>query len=194
MKQICLPHIKNELHSHYAAWAYKPNIFSHIYQSTTNCNSCFTHNCQICAKNKCALQMPYMTHIPISSSTDIKQLCQYIYLILTQCNQQCDQKHCYTYTSHYLHMPLNKYACHILYVCPIALILYFMCRPNSTTHTNQKQQTATFIYLTVTLYVPTTNMPLKYHIYATDANYFICTYDIAMSVYIPHMNSMQSIM
>ena len=37
-------------------------------------------------------------------------------------------------------------------------------------------------------------MLLKYHIYATHANYFMYTYDITISVYVPDMNSMQSIM
>ena len=48
-----------------------------------------------------------------------------------------------------------------------------------------------FIYNALTSYVPTTNMSPKCHIYATDANYFMCTHETAMSVYITHMNSLQ---
>ena len=40
--------------------------------------------------------------------------------------------------------------------------------------------------------MPTINMPLKYHRYATYANYLMCTYEITELVHIPHMNSMQS--
>ena len=39
--------------------------------------------------------------------------------IWTQCNQQHDQEHWYTYISHYWHMPLNKYVCHTAHVCPM---------------------------------------------------------------------------
>ena len=37
-------------------------------------------------------------------------------------------------------------------------------------------------------------MPLKCHIYATHAIWFMCIYKTTMSVYISHMNLMQSIM
>ena len=47
-----------------------------------------------CAWKKYAPQMP---HIQISSCTDMKQLCKYIYPIWTYFNQQCDQKHCCMY-------------------------------------------------------------------------------------------------
>ena len=58
----------------------------------------------------------------------------------------------------------------------------------------QQQETAIFIYHAITMYVPTTNMALTCHIYAAYTNYFICAYKATMSVYIPHMNSMQTIM
>ena len=53
----------------------------------------------------------------------MSQLCQYKFLIWTHCNQQCDHKHCYTYNSHYSHMPLSKYAFLIAHICPMALWL-----------------------------------------------------------------------
>ena len=37
-------------------------------------------------------------------------------------------------------------------------------------------------------------MPLKCYIYATYANYFVCIYETTMSLFIPHMISVQSIM
>ena len=44
-------------------------------------------------------------------------------VIWTNCNQQCNQEHCYTYISHYWHKPLKKYACNSAHVCPTALLL-----------------------------------------------------------------------
>ena len=85
--------------------------------------------------NKYASQMP---HMPISAYADMRQLCQCIYLILTQCNHQCDYKYWYTYISHYWHMPLNMYACHIAYVCPTALLLWSTYRPNTRAYICKK--------------------------------------------------------
>ena len=54
--------------------------------------------------------------------------------IWTQCNQQCDQKHCYAYIPHYWNMPPHKYACHTGHVCPTACLLYSTYGPNITPH------------------------------------------------------------
>ena len=51
------------------------------------------------------------------------QLCQYEYHTWTHCNQHCDQKHCYTYISHYWHFPLNKNVYYITQICHTALLL-----------------------------------------------------------------------
>ena len=85
---------------------------------------------QICLSNA--------TYMSITSYADIRQLCQYICLISTQCNQQCDQKHRYTYISHYWNMPLNIYVCHITHVCTTSLVLYSICRSNITAYTSAK--------------------------------------------------------
>ena len=61
-----------------------------------------------------------MPHMKISLCTDIRQVCQYICLIWTDYNQQCDKEHWHTYISHYWHIPLNKCACHITHICPTA--------------------------------------------------------------------------
>ena len=68
--------------------------------------------------------------------------------------------------SHYWHMPLNKNTCHIACICTTALIISLHVGP-TVLHTQEK--TATFIYYAITIYVPTTNMPLKCHMYATYA-------------------------
>ena len=102
---------------------------------------------------------------------------------------------CYTHIWHYWHITLNKYTCHTTHLCPTALILYSRSRPHITAHTSQnKQETATFINHAIIIYVPTTKMPLKCHINARCATYFMCTYETTMSVYKVHINSMQSIM
>ena len=50
-----------------------------------------------------------------------------------------------------LTLSLNKYTCHITYVCPIALIMQSTCRPHSTANRSQKQQTASFTDHAVTI-------------------------------------------
>ena len=65
------------------------------------------HVITICATNKCAHHMPYML---ISSWVDMWQVCQYICPTWSQWSWQCDHRNSHTYTSHYLHMPLKKYA------------------------------------------------------------------------------------
>ena len=58
----------------------------------------------------------------IKSIKFIRQLCQYIYLIKTQCHQQYYDSHWNTYISHYWYMPLKKYAYHIAHVHPTIFI------------------------------------------------------------------------
>ena len=52
----------------------------------------------------------------------------------------------------------------------------------------------TFIYYAITMYVSTRNMSLKCHWYTAYANCFRYSYEITISVHIPHMDSVQSIM
>ena len=110
-KQILLPHCTYDPHSHFAAWAYRPNIFGYMCQNTTNCNiyfTCFT----MCGP---ATNMPLnMPHIQISPCEDMWLLFQYMYIIWTHCSQHCEQKNWYTYISHYLHVPMKEYACHCM--------------------------------------------------------------------------------
>ena len=71
----------------------------------------------------CPQNATYMPHIQISTCVDIRQLCHYIYLLCTHCNQLWHHKHCYTYISHYWHMPLNIYSCHIRHVFSTVLVI-----------------------------------------------------------------------
>ena len=43
---------------------------------------------------------------------------------------------------------------------------------------SQKQQPGTFIHRAIAIYVQATNMPFKYHIYATSAKYWMCIEEI----------------
>ena len=146
-----------------------------------------------CQKQICPSNATYKTHMPISSCVHMTQLCQYIYLIWTKSNQQCDQEHWYTYISNYWHMSLNIYVSHMTHICPTALLLWSIYRPHSTGHAGlKKTQIATYNYHTIANIVPETNMSLKCYVFATHANYFICRYQTTVFLYIPYMNSMQS--
>ena len=77
---------------------------------------------------------------------------------------------------------------HHTYICPSALLLWYAYRPYITAHTcaeNNKVQL-----------LNTISLPYRCHKQicpsnATHANYFMCRHQIAtMSVYVPHMNSM----
>ena len=77
-----------------------------------------------------------------------------------------------------------------LYTCSTAVLLYFTYRPHITVHISEtKQQFTTVIYHTIATYMPITNTPLKCQIFA---NMFMYRCQRTMSVYILHMNSLQS--
>ena len=125
-EQIWLPHCKYEPQSHYAIWAYRPNIFAYVCYNASNCNNYFTHNCHVWANNKYASQMPHIWNMSVSSCAPVTQLSQYINLIWSQCNQQYDQEQWSTYISHYWHMPLNKHACHMAHMSHCATTLVYV--------------------------------------------------------------------
>ena len=149
----------------------------------------------ICQRIICPSNPKYKPLMLICSHAHMRQLCQYICITWIQCNQQCDWEQWYTYISHYWHMTLNKYAFKIAHICPTALLLWSIyVRTYITTHTSPKKlcNFQVFKYHTIVIYVLPRNMPLECHIFEkTYANYFICRYHTTMTVYIPHMNSMQ---
>ena len=69
-------------------------------------------------------------------SIDIHMDCKYIYL----CRQICKNMYgcVYVCISHYWHMPLNKYACHIVHVCPTVVLLYSTYRLQITAYKSKK--------------------------------------------------------
>ena len=109
----------------------------------TNCSFYLPCYCHICTHTKYPPERP---HMKTSSNVDAIQLCQYIYLIWTQCNQQCDRKYQYTYISHHWHKPKKLFIWH----CPclshcMSTILYIQTQ-HYCTHQYNKQQNATVIY------------------------------------------------
>ena len=115
---------------------------------------CYNH---ICANNKYVPQMPQICHMCTWDN------CQYIYPIWTQCNQQCHNKHWYTYISHYWHIPLSLYAYHITYISTTALL-----QSTYTLHT--------------TAYVTTTNNQVDFEF----TKYNICTMHLATTFILYH--------
>ena len=116
-------------------------------------------------------------------------------------NNRCHYTHL-TYVTEQIWLPCCKYDSHSNYV-------KWAYRPNTfayihqnTTNCNSyftnycqvcasqdKQQTATLIYYAKTIYIPTTIRPLKCHEYATYAYYFLCMYEMLISVYyVPYMS------
>ena len=91
-------HIVDMTHSHYSKWVY-------VCQKTTMSNSYLKCYCHVCIKNYMPPNATYMPLMQISSCTDMSQISQYICIVWTQSNQQCDQEHWYTFISHYWHMP-----------------------------------------------------------------------------------------
>ena len=90
---------------------YRPDITarSKIQQSAT----ATPHIIAKCARNKYSPLMLHLCHICKLPVVQIWDNCSYIYLISTHCNRKCNQEHCHTKNSHYWHMHLDKYACHI---------------------------------------------------------------------------------
>ena len=101
-------HITNMSHTTIMLYWHIANIFAYMWQNSINCNIYVTGYCHVWASNKYASQMPCICHICKLVYVYITQLCQHQYLIWTHYSQQYDHKHCYTYTSHNVHMPQKK--------------------------------------------------------------------------------------
>ena len=79
----------------------------HQQNATFSCHAITIYVPKTNVLHKCHIYAKYANYLMCR----LRQLYQYIYFIRTQCNQQCDQGHQYTYISHPWHIPLNKYAC-----------------------------------------------------------------------------------
>ena len=120
----------------------------------------------------------YMTksNMPLQMLVNVhmRQLCQYISLYRPNAVNNVIRING-PYTFHITwHMALNKYTFHI------------------TLLDTQVQKKNCNFYLSCYCHICATNMPVKCHIYATCANYFMCIHHTTVSVYMLHMNSMQS--
>ena len=168
-QHIWLSHCKYDLYSYYAN-EQGASIFSQIYLNTTNCNIYFTHYCPICARNKHDPQMPNICHICQLVHVHISDNQVSIYTSCELAAINCVTTSTGIHTSHIIGIcPWTKYAYHIAYVYPSA----FACslhRPHITAHVNKKQQILTFIYHAIATYRPTTDIPIKCHVYAPYGN------------------------
>ena len=88
----------------------------------------------------------------------------------------------------------HKYDCHIANMSHTVIMPYGYIDPKYLPICTTIQATATGSSHIIAKYIPETNMPLRCHTYSTYANNFMCTYETTMSVCIPHMNSLQSVM
>ena len=95
------------------------------------------HATAISGTTKYALQMPHIYAYYF--------MCIYQNNNMSSLQSIIEQKHWYTYMSHYWHTPLNKNVCCITYICPTGLTLLSTCRPHITTHIiyKKKLQSAT---------------------------------------------------
>ena len=89
------------------------------------------------------------------------------------------------HTSHYCHMPLNKYTCDIAHICPTALILWSTFRPLSTVHTSPPKTVCNILWEIIAKYDRETNVPSnaidmshmqRVHMQIQDNYYTIYTY------------------
>ena len=103
---ICVP-----LHAHVSPLHFYCSLYTDCTYEWKNCNFSLACHCHIMCQQQIYPKMPYMNTNPCE---DMRQLCQYICLIRTQCNKHCHQKCWYIYISHNWYMSLNKYACHCM--------------------------------------------------------------------------------
>ena len=129
-EQVCLPHCIYMSHcTTIVVYIYTPHTSNNNNKLQLLITMILPHMCQhqICPSNA-----TYISQMKISSYAGLRQRCQYIGFIHSQCNQQCDYNYWYTYISHYWHMPLNKDACHTSYVCHTTFLLQSTYRPHIT--------------------------------------------------------------
>ena len=117
----------------------------------------------------------------LSSCHIIRQLCQYICLIWTKCNIQCDHGHRCKYFLHYWLAP-DKYVCHIPHTCPTALLLWSTYKSHITIYTSPENSLQQEIHKLWPNMCQKQVGPSN----AIYANYFMSTYQTTISVYISY--------
>ena len=135
--------------------------------------------------------MPHISHLKSIPCPDTRQWGQYFYLIWTLCNQQCDQKHWYTYISHYWHMPWTNKSATLFTSAP--LHVYHTLHIDSTLlHILiKKNKNATLIYHAIATCVCIKYAPEVPHI-CQMPKYSMCIYEGNMLTYVQHINSLVS--
>ena len=90
LEPICLPHQTCLSHCTSKRLHIDPNLLHIQVKQNNKLQLYLSRYKHMCASNKYASQMP---HMPITSCAGIRQLWQYIYLICSHCNDQCDHDH-----------------------------------------------------------------------------------------------------
>ena len=185
--------------------------YSQLYRHSKGTNKCtYKHNQVLSSVWQDMLQLPckyqklthpsiaiYKPHMPISSCAHMRQLCQYIYLIIEP-NAVNNVTRNTAYISDYCKMPLNKNASHIIHIItyithiwPTALLLWSTYIPHITTYKSKKQTNYNYFLPCYNSICPNT----KYY----PQMLYICHICQLFQVhiwdnYIPHMNSMHLMM
>ena len=122
-----------------------------------------------------------MSHMPISSCAHMTHVSIYALYEPNAINSKNRNSGIHTF---YMMGPCPRTNMHAkLYMC---VTWHYYC----ILHTDPTKQTATLIYHVTATCAPKINN--IYHVYTTYANKFRCIYQKIMSVYIPHMNSLQA--
>ena len=104
----------------------------------------------------------------------------------------CQQHHQWHHCIPWIKMIEMRWNIPFLVMWPINVVCLYT--PHYWTYMSKEKKTSKLqllFSLPIIMYLWLTNMPHKYHRYVTYANYFMGTYETTMSVYIPHMNSVQ---
>ena len=115
----------------------------------------------LCQTLLCLSNAKYMAYMQITSCVDMRQLCQYICLIKTYCNQQCDKDHWYAYQSHYWHMLLKNMSTTVHKCVPLHVFCsHYIDQPLLHTWVNNQEMQL--------------QLHLKCYIFATCSNFSMC--------------------
>ena len=111
----------------------------------------------------------WSTYQPYSTTHTSPKMANWNFLINMLLPCMCQQQVCPSNTTCVPDMPVTSCAeiflthCTYMFHCTLH---YYICK-------STQQQIATFNYYPIIIYVPITDMPLKWHLYVTYVNYFI---------------------
>ena len=83
-------------------------------------------NCNAHDKTNMSSNATHKLHMPISQCPHRTLPCQYICLISTHCNQQCEHELWHIHILHYWHMTLNKHAYKTVHMFPCTYTVVYI--------------------------------------------------------------------